>query len=79
MDSINSKPSHKRIKESEQFITLVNMASNNMGSYVCLISIFNCKKLTEQERDLEKIQLDLFEIIRGGAKKRKIPLITHII
>jgi hypothetical protein len=66
---------HKRIKESEQFITLVNMASNNMGSYVCLISIFNCKKLTKQERDLEKIQLDLFEIIRGGVfqKKEKSP------
>lgn len=66
---------HKRIKESEQFITLVNMASNNMGSYVCLISIFNSKKLTEQERDLEKIQLDLFEIMRGGVfqKKEKSP------
>lgn len=58
---------HKRIKESEQFITLVNMASNNMASYVCLISIFNCKKLNEQERDLEKIQLELFNIIRGGV------------
>ena len=66
---------HKRIKESEQFITLVNMASNNMGSYVCLISIFNCKKLTEQERDLEKIQLNLFEISGGGVfqKNEKSP------
>lgn len=66
---------HKRIKESEQFITLVNMASNNMGSYICLISILKNRKLNEQERDLEKIQLDLFDIIRGGVfqKKEKEP------
>jgi len=42
-----------------------------MGSYVCLIYIFNCKKLTEQERNLERIQLDLFEIIRGDVLKKK--------
>lgn len=66
---------HKRIKESEQFITLVNMASNNMGSYICLITILKNRKLNEQERDLEKIQLDLFDIIRGGVfqKKEKEP------
>jgi hypothetical protein len=66
---------HKRIKECEQFITLVNMASNNMGSYVCLISLFKSKKLTSQERDLQKIQLDIFEIITGGVfeKIKKSP------
>ena len=66
---------HKRIKESEQFITFVNMASNNMGSYICLISILKNRKLNEQERDLEKIQLDLLDIIRGGVfqKKEKEP------
>ena len=47
------------------------MASNNMGSYVCLIYIFNCKKLTEQEPNLKRIQLDLFEIIRGDVLKKK--------
>lgn len=42
-----------------------------MGFYVCLISIFNCKKLTKQECDLEKMQLELFEIIRGWGRKKK--------
>ena len=63
----NIIPNPKRIKESEQFITLVNMASNNTGSYICLISILKNRKLNEQERGLEKIQLELFDSIREGV------------
>jgi hypothetical protein len=62
---------HKRIKECEQFITLVSMTSNNMGSYICLISLFNSKKLTEEERNLKKVQLDLFELTGGGVFQNK--------
>jgi hypothetical protein len=62
---------HKRIKESEQFITLVNMTSNNMGSYICLITLFKSKKLTSLERNLEIVQLELYEIIRGGVFQNK--------
>ncbi len=66
---------HKMIKECEQFITIVSMASNNMGSYICLISIFKAHKLTHRERNLEIIQLELFDIIKGGGfqKKEKSP------
>ena len=66
---------HKKIKQSEQFITIVNMVSNNMSSYVCLISILNTKKLNSQERELKKVQLHTFEIVEGGVfqKKEKSP------
>ncbi|MBX9851140.1 MAG: transposase, partial [Cytophagaceae bacterium] len=30
---------HKQVREAEQFITMVNMASNNLGSYVCFVSL----------------------------------------
>ena len=65
----------KKIKESEQFITLVNRLSNNMGSCICLISILKNRKLNEQERYLEKTQLELFDSIRGDVfqKKKKHP------
>ncbi len=62
---------HKKIKQCEQFITIVNMVSNNMSSYVCLISIFNTKKLNSQERELEKVQLHIFEIEKGGVFQNK--------
>lgn len=66
---------HKKIKQCEQFITIVNMASNNMSSYVCLISIFNTKKLMGEERELQKVQLHIFEMVKGGVfeKKEKSP------
>lgn len=60
---------HKMIKECEQFITMVSMASNNMGSYVCLISLFKSKRLTEIERNLEIIQLELFNLTKGVFSK----------
>ena len=42
-----------------------------MGSYICLISILKNRKLNEQERGLEKMQLELFDSIRGGVFQKK--------
>ncbi len=66
---------HKQLKECEQFITLVSMASNNLGSYTCFITLVKSKKLTHTERDINKIQLYLFEKTRGGVfeKMEKSP------
>jgi hypothetical protein len=58
---------HKRIKECEQFMTLVSIASNNMGSYVSLISIVTTKKLSSKERNIKNVQLTLFQLTRGGV------------
>jgi hypothetical protein len=51
---------HKQIKECEQFTTLVSMASNNLGSYVCLISLLNMRdKLSTTQRDLKRLQKEM--------------------
>lgn len=47
---------HKQIKECEQFTTLVSMASNNLGSYVCLISLLKMReKLSATQRDIKRL------------------------
>jgi hypothetical protein len=58
---------HRKIKQCEQFTTLVAMARANMVSFVCLISIVMAKKIKVHERDIEKIQLSIFEIEQGGV------------
>lgn len=58
---------HRQIREAEAFVTLVNVASNNMGSYVGLVKIMKAGRLKPQERDLQIIQLELFEIKEGGT------------
>lgn len=58
---------HKQVQECEQFITLVNMASNNLGSYVCFISLIKTQKLGSAERDIEIIQLQIFQNAKGGV------------
>jgi hypothetical protein len=57
---------HKQVKECEQFTTMVSMAANNLGSYICFITLLKTRKLTDIERDIEKIQLDLFQNYKGG-------------
>lgn len=52
---------HRQIKEAELFTTIVAIASNNLGSYVCFISLLKTKKLNEKERNLENIQITLFD------------------
>ncbi|MEQ9297780.1 MAG: IS4 family transposase [Cyclobacteriaceae bacterium] len=51
---------HRQIKEAERFSTLVNVASNNMTSYVGLVRFMKVGRLKPQDRDLEIIQLQLF-------------------
>lgn len=59
---------HKQVKECEQFVTLVSMAANNLGSYICFVSLLTMrKKLSALERDIQKIQLDMFAVIKGGV------------
>lgn len=66
---------HRQIKEAESFATLVNVASNNMTSYVGLVKIMKASRLSTQERDLQKVQLELFENQGGGTfqKQNKTP------
>lgn len=58
---------HRQIKENEAFVTLVNVAANNMGAYICLVKIMKTNQLSAQERDLEIIQFELFDIKEGGS------------
>ena len=60
---------HRQIKEAEAFVTLVNVASNNMTSYVGLIQIMKSGsiRLKAKERNLKIVQLQLFESGQGGA------------
>ncbi len=58
---------HRQIKEAEAFVTLVNVASNNMTSYVGLVKIMKSGRLRPQERNLKIVQLQLFDYKKGGV------------
>lgn len=58
---------HRQTQECELFTTVVGMASNNLGSYVSLIKLIRVKYRECDTRDIEKIQLDLFETETGGV------------
>ena len=58
---------HRQCKESELFVTVVNLAAINMGSYISLIKILKTRHLTSAERNLKIVQLDLFELKQGGV------------
>jgi hypothetical protein len=66
---------HRQIKEVEMFVTLVSMASNNMGSYTCLITLIQKRPPSGDERNIEIVQTDLFKQQMGGVfhKKEKPP------
>jgi hypothetical protein len=57
---------HKKVKECEQFLTIVSMASTNLCSYICLLTIIKRKRLNPKERNLEIMQLHLFAKNEGG-------------
>ncbi len=46
------------------------MAKNNLGSYICFLTILKPRKLNANERNNGKMQLDLFEIIKGGVLEK---------
>lgn len=58
---------HRQCKEAELFVTIVNLAAINMGSYISLIKLVKSGRLTGRERDLKIVQLDLFDIKQGGV------------
>ncbi len=58
---------HRQCKETELFVTIVNMAAINMGSYVSLIKLIRSGRLSGSNRDLSIVQLDLFELNKGGV------------
>ncbi|MHA7129231.1 IS4 family transposase [Algoriphagus namhaensis] len=62
---------HKRIKEAEQFTTLVAMAKSNLISYICFQTMLQTRYLSEEQRNLEIVQLDIFQIEQGGCFEEK--------
>lgn len=62
---------HKRIKECEQFTTLKAMARANLISYVCFQTILTTSLLKSDERNLEIVQLNIFELEQGGVLRKK--------
>ena len=58
---------HRMVKECESFTTIVAMASANLGSYMSLIKVVKSQPPTAQNRKLEIVQLNMFEINQGGV------------
>jgi len=58
---------HRQVKECEQFITIVSMASNNLGSYCSLVKLLKRGIPTGDKRNVEIVQLEVFnQKGRGG-------------
>ena len=55
------------MKETEAFVTRVNVASTTMTSYAGLVKIMKAGRLKPEERNLEIVQLQLFDQTRGGT------------
>jgi len=58
---------HRQCKEAELFVTIVNLAATNMGSYISLIKLVRSGRLTGVDRDLKIIQVSLFDMKKGGV------------
>ncbi|HBH24867.1 MAG TPA: hypothetical protein DDY13_15790 [Cytophagales bacterium] len=48
---------HRHCNEAELFVTIVNMAAINMGSYISLIKLVKSRRLTGSEPDLNIVHL----------------------
>jgi len=64
---------HQRIKEAEQFTTLVAITRTSMGSFVCLITLLKRTRLNKIDRNNEIVQLQIFETVMGGVFKTVEP------
>ncbi|REG82048.1 hypothetical protein [Algoriphagus antarcticus] len=62
---------HKKIKEAEQFTTLVSIAKANLISYFCFQTILKTNWINTEKRNLEIVQLDIFKIEQGGGVLRE--------
>lgn len=58
---------YRQVKECEQFVTIVSMASNNLGSYTCLIKLLKTKVPQGDERTIGIVQLEVFNNKQGGV------------
>lgn len=62
---------HRQVKECESFTTIVAMASNNLGSYMSLIKILKSGPQTHENRQLEIVQLNMFQLDEGGVFEQR--------
>ncbi|MEM0940667.1 MAG: hypothetical protein AAF600_18720 [Bacteroidota bacterium] len=58
---------HRQIKETEPFVTLVNVIYNTMNYYMCLNKIHEKGGQKPQERNPEIRQLQLFDVDWKGS------------
>jgi hypothetical protein len=58
---------HRLTKEVENFRTMVAIIANNMTSYLSIVKMLAAKRLTPDDRNLKIIQLNLFQIRKGGV------------
>jgi len=58
---------HRQVKECELFVTIVSMASNNLGSYMSLIKLIQRKHPIGNERNIEIVQYNMFSPSEGGS------------
>jgi hypothetical protein len=58
---------HRQIKQAEAFTTMVQMARVNLGSFASYIDVLKKKFFRKINRNIEIIQLNLFEKMEGGV------------
>jgi IS4 transposase len=56
---------HRQIKQAEAFSAMVQMCWVNMGSFIRLIEVLKIKYWRAEEKLIEKIQLNLFDLQEG--------------
>jgi hypothetical protein len=59
----------RQIRQAESFSAMVEMARVNLGSYIRFISVLKIKYWKGEKKDIEKIQLDLFQNWEGVVLK----------
>lgn len=56
---------HRQIKQAESFSAMVQMARVNLGSFLRYIDVLKIKNWRGNEKNIEKIQYNLFENWEG--------------
>ncbi len=56
---------HRQVKECELFVTIISMASNNLGSYTVLINLLKRRTPQGEDRIIKIVQLDAFSNNEG--------------
>jgi hypothetical protein len=62
---------YQRNQEAQSFTATVSMASLNLGSYICFLTIIKKVKITAEDRDNEIVQLCIFENMKGGIFEKE--------